>query len=180
MRWFKHWSDASSDLFIQEFCERFGDAGYCFWFRTLELLARQGREGSLDISEATWRQVVHSGRTDHLRRLYAFATERGKLQVEILSNGLLRVKCLKFAEIADEYSRKLRTNSGQSPKSSTSTSTSLLSLESGSKKKETTGLGLRQRTAVEFREGTLLGDIRRQHNEELRQKGNGSEAEKVF
>ena len=130
MLWFKHWSDASHDLFIQELCERYGDTGYAFWFRTLELIANQGRDGSMEIPEATWRQVTHSRRTDHLRRLYTFATERGKLEVVNLSNGLLHVKCPKFAEIADEYTRKVRRLSGHSPKSSKSTSTSGLVLES--------------------------------------------------
>ncbi len=115
MKWFKHFADASNDLFVRELAERFGDSGYAFWFRTLELIAAQGHEGTLDIPETAWRQVIHSRRTDHLRRLYTFATERGKLKVEGLSNGLLRVSCPKFREISDEYSKKVRRVSRQTP-----------------------------------------------------------------
>ena len=98
--------DASTDLFIQDLEAEFGDTGYAFWFKTLELLGSQGdRKGMMDISENVWRQVIHSHRTDHLRKLYAFATDRGKLTVETLPNGLLRVKCRKFAQFADNYTK---------------------------------------------------------------------------
>lgn len=105
MRWFKHVTTAMDDLFIQDLEAKFGDTGYVFWFKTLELLGAQGEKGKMDISEMVWRQIIHSHRTDHLRRLYAFATARGKLTVEELPNGLLRVDCPKFAEYADNYTR---------------------------------------------------------------------------
>ena len=122
MKWFKHMSDSSSDLFIQDMEAEFGDTGYTFWFKTLELLGRQTPEGTMEISENVWRKVIHSRRTDHLRRLYAFATERDKLVVETLPNGLLRVTCPKFIEFADEYTNRVKVNrdklptlSGQTP-----------------------------------------------------------------
>jgi len=105
MKWFKHMTNAMEDLFIKDLEAEFGDSGYVFWFKTLELLGAQGEAGSMDISENVWRQVIHSKRTDHLRRLYTFATQRGKLKVDTLSNGLLRVKCEKFAEYADNFTR---------------------------------------------------------------------------
>lgn len=98
-------ADAQSDIFIQDLEAEFGDTGYAFWFKTLELIASQGEEGILDISENVWRRVIHSRRTDHLRRLYTFCTQRNKFQVEPLSNGLLRIKCDNFVKYADNYTR---------------------------------------------------------------------------
>jgi hypothetical protein len=165
VRWFKHFSDSSSDLFVRELCEQFGDAGYAFWFRTLELIAAQGKDGQLEIPETAWRWVIHSRRTDHLRRLYAFATARGKLQVEPLSNGLLRLKCPKLKELSDEYSRKVRAKSGHSPESSSSTSSSTsLSIYPLKGSRDTT-------------EG-FLETIKRVHEEE--QKKIGAEEEAPF
>jgi len=105
VKWYKHMTNAMNDLFIRDLETEFGDAGYVFWFKTLELIGSQGDDGKMDISETVWRQVIHSRRTDHLRRLYAFATQRGKLEVESLSNGLLRVKCAKFAEYSDNFTK---------------------------------------------------------------------------
>lgn len=115
MKWFKHMTDASTDLFVQDLEERFGDTGYVFWFKTLELLGSQGRDGEMEISVNVWRQIIDSGRTDHLRRLYTFATQRRKLEVEDLGNGLLRVRCEKFLEFADEYASRIRKNRDKIP-----------------------------------------------------------------
>lgn len=98
-------ADATSDIFIQDLEAEFGDTGYAFWFKTLELIASQGDGGVLDISENAWRRVIYSKRTDHLRRLYTFCTERDKFQVETLPNGLLRIICKNFAKYADNYTK---------------------------------------------------------------------------
>lgn len=98
-------ADASNDIFVQDLEAEFGDTGYAFWFKTLELLGSQGNGGVLDISENVWRQVIHSHRIDHLRRLYAFCMKREKFKVENLPNGLLRITCSNFAKYADNYTK---------------------------------------------------------------------------
>lgn len=110
MKWYKHMTNAMDDLFIKDLEEKFGDTGYAFWFKTLELIGAQGTGGVLDISVMNWRRVIHSRRTDHLRRLYTFATERAKLQVEDLGNGMFRVTCPKYKEIADWYTSYGKSN----------------------------------------------------------------------
>lgn len=93
------------DIFIQELEEKFGDTGYAFWFKTLELIASQGSEGVLVIPLTQYRRVIHSHRTDHLRRLYTFATERGRLVVTELTDNRLRIECANFAKYADNYTK---------------------------------------------------------------------------
>jgi hypothetical protein len=96
-------TNAMDDLFVKDLEEKFGDTGYAFWFKTLELLGSQGAGGVLDVSLTNWRRVIHSRRTDHLRRLYTFATERAKLKVEELGGDMVRITCPKFTEYADNY-----------------------------------------------------------------------------
>jgi hypothetical protein len=105
MKWFKHLSTASNDLFLKDLESEFGDSGYTFWFKTLELIASQGEDGVLTISETAWRQVIASHRTDHLRRLYTFASNRDKLITERAEGGMLKVSCKKFAEYSDNYTK---------------------------------------------------------------------------
>lgn len=105
MLWFRHLTNAMNDVFIQELERKFGDTGYAFWFKTLELIGSDGKDGVLIISEDIWRRVIHSHRIDHLRRLYTFSTEHGKLEVTPMTTGLLRVSCPKFAEFADNYTK---------------------------------------------------------------------------
>jgi hypothetical protein len=115
MKWIKHMVNASQDFFIMDLEAEFGDAGYAFWFKTLELLGAQGKQGSMIISETAWRQTIASHRTDHLRRLYTFASARDKLSIEDLGNGLLRVTCKKLNEYADEYTQRVTANREKVP-----------------------------------------------------------------
>ena len=93
------------DIFVRELEEKFGDTGYVFWFKTLELIGAQGKDGVLYIPLTQYRRVIHSGRTDHLRRLYTFATERGRLLVTSTTDGRLKIECPKFAEYTDNYTK---------------------------------------------------------------------------
>jgi len=102
-------TDASQDLFLRDLEEQFGDAGYAFWFKTLELLGSQGKDGVMEISETVWRQVIDSRRTDHLRRIYESVTKKEKIQVEQLGEGVVRVTCPKFKEFSDTYTSRVRT-----------------------------------------------------------------------
>ncbi len=91
------------DLFINDLERKFGDTGYAFWFKTLELIASQGEDGKLKISLANYQKKLHKRRTV-VERLLNFCSTFGKLQYEIVDEYVI-IKCKKFAELADNYTK---------------------------------------------------------------------------
>ena len=104
MRWFKHFSDASNDLFIKDFEREFGDAGYAFWFKVLELIAKDGTNGRLNISWANLLERLAKTRPKVLSML-ARCEVAGKLTLH--DDGIMvRLVCSKFAEFSSEYEQR--------------------------------------------------------------------------
>lgn len=103
MKWFKHMTNASDDLFVKDLERRFSHAGYAFWFKTLELLGNHGSGGELQISWANYREKLHMRRTQ-VEQLLNFCSTSGKLL--FTSSDLdLKITCPKFAELSDNYTK---------------------------------------------------------------------------
>jgi hypothetical protein len=106
MRWFKHFSDASDDLFIKKLQSRFGLAGYAWYFKTLELIARHGSpDGRLTI--APEEVVKYLGtRREQARKLLDFFRTSGKVLWRKEGENLI-LHCPKFGVLADNYSKRV-------------------------------------------------------------------------
>ena len=63
MKWFKHLTTAMDDLFVKDIERKFGDTGYAFWFKTLELIGNHGDAGKLEISWSNYLEKLHKRRT---------------------------------------------------------------------------------------------------------------------
>ncbi len=102
MKWFKHFSTAMDDLFVKDLERKFGDTGYAFWFKTLELIAAHGQNGVLKISWKNYCDKLNK-RRDHLRRILAFATQDEHLTFAENSEDSITITCSRFAEISDNF-----------------------------------------------------------------------------
>jgi len=103
MKWFKHVSTAMDDLFIQDLERKFGDSGYAFWFKTLELMGAHGIGGELDISWSNYQHKLHKSQAK-IERLLSFCSTNGKLSF-ISKSDIVHISCPKFAEFADNYTK---------------------------------------------------------------------------
>ena len=103
MKWFKHISDASEDLFIQDIESKFGDFGYAFWFKTLELIALHGKDGVLEISWNVYQKKLHKRRTQ-VELLLNFCSTYSKLNFSSNENTVI-ISCKKFTEMTDNYTK---------------------------------------------------------------------------
>lgn len=103
MKWFKHFTTAMDDLFVKDIERKFGDTGYAFWFKTLELIGAHGQAGKLSISWANYLDKLHKSRTK-AEELLSFCQTNAKLS--FTDDGeTINIECRKFAEIADNYTK---------------------------------------------------------------------------
>jgi hypothetical protein len=103
MKWFKHISTAMDDLFVKDLERKFSHAGYAFWFKTLELIAAHGEDGTLEISWSNYLDKLHM-RRPLVEQLLDFC----HTQVKLLSDSRpdsLKISCPKFLEYADNYTK---------------------------------------------------------------------------
>lgn len=103
MKWFKHLTDAMDDLFVKDLEKKFGDSGYAFWFKTLELIGNHGEDGKLIISWTNYNEKLHKRRTQ-VEQLLDFCSTSGKLLVKI-EKEFVMLECKKFAEYSDNYTK---------------------------------------------------------------------------
>lgn len=115
MRWVKHLTTSTEDPFISGLLDRFGHAGYAIYWMIVERIAR-GMDRADSPPEATmtvaqWVRFTRSKRSK-LSSILRICEEQSK--IETRTNGeYLTIRIEKIAEYRDEYSRKLRTRSGQ-------------------------------------------------------------------
>jgi len=107
MKWFKHMTNAMDDLFVKDIERKFGDTGYAFWFKTLELIGNHGECGVLKISWSNYLEKLHKRRTQ-VEQLLNFCSTSDKLTVTIKENELI-IECKKFAEYSDNYTKYSKT-----------------------------------------------------------------------
>lgn len=103
MKWFKHLTHAMDDLFVMDLERRFSHLGYAFWFKTLELIGSQGRDGRLTISWANYLQKIRTRRPTVVQLLES-CRNHGKLVFEDKGDSL-EIFCEKFSEYASDYVR---------------------------------------------------------------------------
>lgn len=102
MKWFKHMTAASDDLFVRDLERKFGDAGYVFWFKTLELIGAHGKEGTVVVSWDNYCETLRK-RKMVIRRLLDYCVTNNHLTFVDVSEESVKITCKRFAEIADNY-----------------------------------------------------------------------------
>ena len=116
MKWFKHFSNASSDPKISKLEDRFGLEGYGFYFKTLEIIALEMGDGDrceAEYSNKKWGKLsgVSAKRwlkfAEHSAMLQLFSIKKSENYTLVIVPNLLKFR--------DEYSKKKSRKSGQSP-----------------------------------------------------------------
>lgn len=93
------------DLFVKDLERKFGDSGYAFWFKTLELIAAHGKRGILEISWKNYSEKLNGKRRDHLQRLLTFSTQATRIRFADLGNDFIRIEVVNFLKYADNYTK---------------------------------------------------------------------------
>lgn len=122
MLWFKHFSDASDDDFLEELECEFGLEGYARWWKLLEVIARpMGKKHPhpyASHSIGKWCSFLKAKRKILIPFL-EHCENKSRINVE-LNGNIMKITCPKLLEIKDEYYRK----SGHDPDTDRTTPTS--------------------------------------------------------
>jgi len=116
MKWFKHESDAYTNLKLQQIIMEFGMDGYGLFWICLELVAQQSANFRLE-KDKMWKPVLAKNASIGQKKTEEILNRFGELNLidaHSLKRGHLYIP--KLAERADEYTAsKLRTLSRHSP-----------------------------------------------------------------
>lgn len=109
MKWFKHFSSASHDEFLESLIDDFGLEGYARWWLVLESIASQmdttGR-CHVEYSWVKW-QTILKGKRNKLETFLEHCQNESKLKLEQNGNKL-KITCPKLLNLRDNYSRNLQ------------------------------------------------------------------------
>lgn len=112
MKWFKHYTDALDDPFIQELILKFGSAGYLAYFGLIEIIGKENGNmitGKLEISPTFLKQKFHISQRK-LEVIYDFCSRKGKVIFDkTLENW--KFKMPKMLELKDNYTKDLQVSS---------------------------------------------------------------------
>jgi hypothetical protein len=120
MRWMKHLTTARNDERLQEIRSQYGPEGYGLWWLICEIVAEQMDETDkceVSYPMSAWAaklQISKRKTTDFFRELsdiYLIFLEYDNSNCV----GKIKIKIPKLLKYRDEYSKKLRTNSGVTP-----------------------------------------------------------------
>lgn len=109
LKWFKHYSDALDDPFIQDLMDRFSHMGYAVWFGLIEIIAKENKNsitGKLSISPTYLRRKLRTSPAK-LREVFDYCQTSGKLLVNFSENNW-DFNFTKIAEIKDNYTKDLQ------------------------------------------------------------------------
>lgn len=112
MKWFKHMSDASDTVFIQEAEARFGDAGYSVWFKLLELISKEnGNEltGRVEVSVFVLCQKLRKRETSVDQLLNFYSTQTSLTWDK--NNQKYIIEIPKLLRLQDNYQKDLQASS---------------------------------------------------------------------
>lgn len=122
MKWFKHESDAHTNIKLQALIDKLGIAGYGYYWACVELVANQGGEEFKITKNKHWEQhlkkMLNLEPKEQKKYLIVLATHN-LIDLKELKNGNLYIP--KLVERCDEYSIKkknkesVRRVSGQAP-----------------------------------------------------------------
>lgn len=112
MRWFKHFSDASDDSFIEGLEEKFGLEGYARWWKLLEIIARSMDKTDCCSATHSWVkwQSFLKGKRNKLETFLEHCQNESRITLK-LNGNILEIKCPNLLKLKDEYNSK----SGQPP-----------------------------------------------------------------
>ncbi len=115
LKWFKHYSDASEDDFIENLEEIFGLEGYARWWKLLEKIAIKMDETDNCSAEHSWIkwQSFLKGKRNKLETFLKHCQNEGKIKLEQTGN-ILKITCPKLLELRDKYTKDLSA-SGKKP-----------------------------------------------------------------
>lgn len=120
MKWFKHYSDALDDPFIQELLDEFGHAGYVAWFGLIEIISKENGNiitGDLTIEPKYLKRKLRIS-ISRLEKIYEFCSgkveeksNKSQTKVKLLFNKTLEkweFHFPKMLEIKDNYLKDLQ------------------------------------------------------------------------
>jgi hypothetical protein len=111
MKWYKHLVDSGDDPDIDDALNKFGPAGYYFFFRLLEIMSREfdvNHPGENVFSLKYIRNRIRLKSTSILLAL-EFYQERKRLYYRFIDDDhipMLWIKCPKLQQLADEFTKK--------------------------------------------------------------------------
>jgi len=116
MQWFKHQTNASSDPIIDEAEDKFGDAGYCIYFKILEIYGAEFGSlsgGVLIISKSFVRRKLRKSWVK-VEKVLRFYQENAKLSYEIVESRV-HIRIPKFIEISSNWTKRQDTQPTEAP-----------------------------------------------------------------
>lgn len=118
MKWFKHYSDAYSNLKLRIIRQEFKGDGYGAYWLCLELVAQQG-DTNFEISkEKQWKKILEFElgiKEEKLELILTKFAELGLIDLQKFQKGILSIP--KMIEYQDEYREKVGRKSRQHPDS---------------------------------------------------------------
>ena len=113
MKWFKHDTDASDDIKVRRLEEEYGNDGYVVFFKTLEIIGKEGTKYRLNLEKypKKWVSSRCHISEEKLSEILEFMSKISLICPKSLKNNMLYVP--KFRERADEYTKRLRRKSEQ-------------------------------------------------------------------
>jgi len=117
MKWFKHFTDASDDDFLQTIEDIFGLEGYARWWKLLEVIAGQISEKHPEPSaEFTWQKWGEKLRAKPSKLKTFLEHSENKTKIKLEQNGiLLKITCFKLLELKDNHTRNLQATDKRFP-----------------------------------------------------------------
>ena len=113
MKWFKHQSDAHTNLKLMQVLDEFGLEGYGLYWLIVEIIAQQGDNFAVTF-EKGWKSFLKRFSTLREAKLNKMLTRFGELNLicpkELLNNNLYLPK---MKDHTDEYTDKVLRRSGQ-------------------------------------------------------------------
>lgn len=113
MKWFKHFSDAYSNIKMQHLIAEVGMSGYGFFWVTCELVAQQGDNFRIK-SEKNWKKVlshITGEKIETCDKFLSMFAEKNLIDKKALENNDIFIP--KMGSYSDEYTDKLRRVSRQ-------------------------------------------------------------------
>ena len=111
MKWFKHFSDAYTNLKLQSVLAKYGPEGYGFYWIVLEMVAQQGENFRIN-AKKDWKTTlnyVSRFKEEKIQELLDVYAEKDLIDKKALDKGDLYIP--KMREYSDEYTAKLRSKS---------------------------------------------------------------------
>jgi len=116
VKWFKHMTDMLDDVFIEDLINQYGPAGYGIWCGLLETYGKYAKENCGDFVQIPWSALTSRLHTSSakLQRLLSDCEAAGKLS-QRSNPKCLEIAIPKMASLRDDYGRKRKKVSGQTP-----------------------------------------------------------------